>query len=232
MGLGEGGEYVIPEYVKSIAADLTVFIVEYPKSARHYLKSIGYKNSFDEVKMITINKHSDINDIQSSLMSALNGTDIGLLSDAGCPSIADPGAWVVDMAHEQQIDVVPLVGPSSILLALMGSGMNGQNFAFMGYLPIKEGERKKVIKEAEQKSLQQTQIFIETPYRNDGLLKDLIQNCNKQTKLCIATNLTLPNEYIQTKTIEDWRKTSISLKNKPCVFLLGKTLEKVSGKYK
>lgn len=213
---------VLPQQVRDIAATLKVFVAENPKTARQYLKQVGLTTPLQELEIYTLDKHTKVEELTRFLQPALAGKDVGLVSEAGCPAVADPGAQLVRMAHAQGIQVVPLVGPSSILLALMGSGMNGQAFAFHGYLPIQKTERCKRIVELEKESAQknQTQIFIEAPYRNQPLLEDLVQNCEPGTELCIATDLTLASESISTRTIGEWRRKLPDINKQPTIFLL------------
>ena len=213
---------IIPEYNSKIINRLDEFIVENIRTARRFLKKTGFKKSFDNITFHILDKHSDQTEILSYLNSIDKGKDIGLLSEAGTPCIADPGAEIVRMAHQKNIRVIPLVGPSSIFLALMASGFNGQNFVFHGYLPVKKylkiNKIKTLEKDAQQKN--QTQIFIETPYRNKQLLDSIIETCNKETLLCIACDITLKNEFITTKTIAEWSKNLPEIHKRPTVFLL------------
>lgn len=213
---------VIPEQVRHIAASLTVFVAENPKTARQYLKQLGLAAPLQEIGIFTLDKHTPPELLEQFLQPALAGKDLGLVSEAGCPAVADPGAQLVRLAHRKGIRVVPLVGPSSILLALMASGMNGQAFAFHGYLPIPKTDRCKRIAELEKESAarNQTQIFIEAPYRNQPLLEDILQTCAPGTELCIATDLTLDSERIETRTVAEWRKGLPDLNKKPTIFLL------------
>ncbi len=213
---------IIPEYNSKIINQLDEFIVENIRTARRFLKKTGFEKSFDNITFHILNKHSDQTEILSYLNSLDKGKDIGLLSEAGTPCIADPGAEIVRMAHQKNIRIIPLVGPSSIFLALMASGFNGQNFVFHGYLPIKKYLKTNKIKtlEKDAKQKDQTQIFIETPYRNKQLLDSIIETCNKETLLCIACNITLENEFIITKTIAEWSKTPPDIDKRPTVFLL------------
>ncbi|HUW49830.1 MAG TPA: SAM-dependent methyltransferase [Sulfuricella sp.] len=213
---------VIPEQVQKIAAGLTVFVAENPKTARQYLKQLELATPLQEIEMFTLDKHTKPEQLAQFLQPALAGKDIGLVSEAGCPAVADPGALLVRLAHERGVRVVPLVGPSSILLALMASGMNGQAFAFHGYLPIQKVERGKKIAGLEKESMfrDQTQIFIETPYRNQSLLEDIIQACEPDTELCIATDITLVSERIETRNIAEWRRKLPDINKKPTIFLL------------
>ena len=221
--LGHGTEAVIPQSSREVIHKLTEFIVEQEKSARHFLKAVAYPLSLDELILHPLNKHTLPEDIMSYLDSAASGGDVGLLSDAGAPAVADPGAEIVKLAHHKNIKVVPLAGPSSILLALMSSGFNGQNFSFIGYLPIQQEERIKAIKQIEQNAYRShtTQIFMETPFRNQNLLKDIVFNCKSDTSLCIACDLTLPSEFVQTKTVSEWKGKLPDLHKRPAIFLIG-----------
>ncbi len=202
---------------------LQVFIVENLRSARRFLKQAGYKHSFDEVEFHLLNKHTGKDELTTFLHPAGSGKSIGLLSEAGCPCIADPGQLIVMQAHEMGIRVKPLVGPSSIMLALMASGMNGQAFQFHGYLPIQKPQRVHQIKELEKLSQQTgaTQIFMETPFRNMQLLENIIKSCRRDTQLCIAADLTTSNEYIRTQSIRGWARQALpGLHKRPAIFLL------------
>ena len=213
---------VLPSFVMNLISTLDEFIVEDERTARRFLKSIGYTKPLDSLVLHSLNKHTDNFEIQNFIKSLLLGKNVGLLSEAGCPCIADPGAVIVKLAHENNIKVKPLVGPSSILLALIASGFNGQNFSFHGYLPIEKNQRVKKIKELEFKIKQtdQTQIFIETPFRNMQLLNDIISSCNSSTLLCIAADITGVNEFIETKTIAEWKIKLPELNKKTAIFLL------------
>ena len=215
---------VIPQKVYQIINTIDEYIVENEKSARHYLKKIGIKKPLQEIILHPLNQHTPAQDIKAYLNSIDLGKNIGIISEAGCPGVADPGAEVVKFAHEKNINVVPLVGPSSILLSLMASGFNGQHFTFNGYLPKERGDRIKKLKDLEHLAYKkdQTQLFIETPYRNMHLLEDLISSCDKNLKLCIACDVTLPTEFIQTKTIAAWAKGLPDINKRPTIFLLGK----------
>lgn len=213
---------VIPNDVLTKIINLEYFIVENIRTARRYLKKVDRSIDIDELTFFELNKHTSPNDIASFLKPVDEGNDIGIISEAGCPGVADPGADVVKIAHEKQIKVIPLVGPSSILMSLMASGMNGQNFAFVGYLPIKSGERSRVVKDLEARSRreQQTQIFIEAPYRNSQLLSDLLKTCGASTRICIACDITQDNEMIKTKTVAQWQKQLPNIQKRPTIFLL------------
>ncbi len=220
-----GEEFLPTNYnsqIKNIIPNLKFFIVEELKTARRFLKKIYPNINIDETTFYILNEHSEIKEYEDFLNPIENGNDIGLLSEAGCPAIADPGSQVVKIAHSKNISVIPLIGPSSIILALMASGLNGQNFAFLGYLPIKPVERKIKIQQIEKRSKleKQTQIFIEAPYRNISILNDIIGNCNAETLLCIACNITQNDEYIQTKKINEWKNNIPNINKKPTVFLI------------
>ena len=198
------------------------YIVENIRSARRYIKKIVPEKSIEEITFFAYGKHNTFNIQEDFLQNILSGNDIGLISEAGVPAVADPGSKIVEYAHQYNIKVIPLVGASSILLALMSSGMNGQNFAFNGYLPIDKKDQIKKIKYLENicKKTKQTQIFMETPYRNNKLFKTLISVCNKNTKLCIATNITQDNESIITKDIREWKTMKINIDKQPSIFLI------------
>ena len=212
----------IPVAVQKIAATLDHFIAEEPKTARAFLKNVGTLHEIRQIHIDTLNEHSKKEELLPLLAPLMSGKDVGLLSEAGCPGIADPGADLVHLAHQKNIPVRPLVGPSSILLALMASGTTGQQFAFHGYLPIEASARKEAIQKLEKQSYQQkeAEIFIETPYRNQQMLETLISTCRPTTHLTIACNLTLPEEKILSLPIKMWAKTQIDLHKKPCVFVL------------
>ena len=221
--LGENSVETIPEYVIEILHNLEFFIAERAKTARHFIKETNPKKPFSELHFSELNKRTTPEEIQAFLNPILKGKDIGLLSEAGCPGVADPGAVIVEMAHRKQIEVIPLVGPSSILLALMASGMNGQNFAFHGYLSPKKPELARDLKRLEQLSTKhkQTQIIIETPYRNRQLIETALKTLSANTRFCIAADLTLPSQYIRTKKIGEWKKVQLpDLHKKPTIFLI------------
>jgi 16S rRNA (cytidine1402-2'-O)-methyltransferase len=213
---------VIPSDVSAIVKNIKYFIVENIRTARRYLRKMDPQLNIDELQFFELNQHTDGTVITEYLRPILEGYDVGIISEAGCPGIADPGAEVVKLAHTRQIRVIPLVGPSSILLSLMASGMNGQNFAFIGYIPVKPAERVKAIKEIERRSgfEKQTQIFIEAPYRNTQLINDLINTLSDQTRLCIACDITLETEYIKTLTVAQWKKGVPDLNKRPAIFLI------------
>lgn len=213
---------VIPSEVSSIVKGISYFIVENIRTARRYLRKMDPTLNIDDLTFFELNQHTDSQVTEAYLNPILEGFDVGIISEAGCPGIADPGAEVVRQAHIKHIRVIPLVGPSSILLSLMASGMNGQNFAFIGYIPVKPAERVKAIREIEKRSgvEKQTQIFIEAPYRNTQLINDLINTLNDQTRLCIACDITLEMEYIKTQTVSQWKKGVPDLNKRPTIFLI------------
>ncbi len=215
---------VLPLSVKKVVESLDHFIVENQKTARRFIKRITPNKSQPSLVLKSIDKYADALEVAKYLDVCEQGISIGLLSEAGVPAIADPGAEVVKLAHQKNIQVVPLVGPSSILLAMMASGMNGQNFAFNGYLPIDRADRKKVIKQLERLSLDknQSQIFIEAPYRNEKMLVDLKAILTPSTHLSIACDITLPTEYIKTLSIEKWKKEHSDLQKRPTIFIIHK----------
>ena len=212
----------IPVNVGSIAVSIKFFIVEDERNARRYLKLLDKNIDINTLNFYVLNKHTSPEEKSKFLQSIEEGYDMGIISEAGCPAIADPGAEIVRMAHKKGIKVVPLTGPSSIFLALAASGMNGQNFAFNGYLPVKKEDRIKSIKHFENRSRveNQSQIFIETPYRNMALFEDIINSCNSSTRLCIACNITLPDEYIVTKTVKEWKSNKPELNKKQVIFII------------
>lgn len=213
---------VLPIAIKRAIENIDYYIVENEKTARKSIKKISSGKSQPSLHLEVLNKYTEPEAIPRFLNPCLEGHDIGVLSEAGCPGIADPGADVVKIAHEKGIQVVPLVGPSSIFLALMASGMNGQSFAFKGYLPIDALDRKKAIKQMEKISIDQnqSQICIETPYRNDKLLVEMLKTLSNQTLLCVACDITLSTEYIATKTVSDWKKTPVDLHKRPAIFII------------
>jgi len=215
---------VLPISIKRIIENIDYYIVENEKTARRFIKKISSGKSQGSLKISILNKFTKLAEMPNYLNACLEGKNVGLLSEAGCPAIADPGAEIVKIAHQKEIQVVPLVGPSSILLALMSSGMNGQNFAFNGYLPIEKSERKSSLKLLERLSFEkkQTQIFIETPYRNNKMLEDICISLSEQTRVCVACDITLPTEYIRTKTIKAWKHTTVDLHKRPTIFIIQK----------
>ena len=224
-GLGDNAPLeVLPISVKKIIEHIDTYIVENEKAARKFIKTISSGKSQASLNLFSLNKFTDPLEIPSFLEECLAGNSIGLLSDAGCPGVADPGAEVVKIAHQKHIQVIPLVGPSSILLAMMSSGMNGQNFAFNGYLPIDKADRKSKLKQLEKRSYkeQQSQLFIETPYRNNSILEDLSTVLHPETRVCVACDLTLPSEYIKTQTAKDWKFSKMDFHKRPALFIIQK----------
>lgn len=215
-------ETVLPSYNKEIILNLRHYIVEDVRSARRFLKKVDKNIDIDSLEFYPLNKHTTPAEISSYLKPLEKGSSMGVISEAGCPAIADPGADVVGIAQNQNLKVVPLVGPSSIILSVMASGFNGQSFAFHGYLPVESGERVKKLKQLEQRvyNEKQTQLFIETPYRNNKMMEDILLHCRPQTKLCIAANITCENEFIKTKTVKEWKGKLPDLAKIPCIFLL------------
>jgi 16S rRNA (cytidine1402-2'-O)-methyltransferase len=224
IGLGSDDPgALLPPAALGVLSRLTRFIVENPKSARRFLKSAGYPHPLREAGMATLDEHTAAAELPQLIAPLLAGEDCGLMSEAGSPAVADPGADLVRLAHEAGVRVVPLVGPSAILLALMASGLNGQRFEFHGYLPVDAGQRALRLRELEERAARAgaTQIFIETPYRNDAVLQAALDHCRGDTLLCIAVDLTLPTETIATRTVAAWKKNRPSLNRRPAVFLLG-----------
>lgn len=215
---------VLPQTVKRTIELIDHYIVENEKTARKSIKGVLPEKKQSELVLFALNKHTDSREHLSFIQPLLAGKNMGLMSEAGCPGVADPGAVIVKLAHEKGIQVIPLVGPSSILLAMMASGMNGQSFTFNGYLPIDKGEKKSALKNLEKLSFDknQSQIFIETPYRNNKLLEDILQALQPTTHLCIATDITLPTEFIKTLRVSDWKKTKVDLHNRPTIFIIHK----------
>jgi 16S rRNA (cytidine1402-2'-O)-methyltransferase len=217
---------ILPAYNLKVIENIRHFIVEDLKNARRFLSKAAWRGRIEELHFYLLNEHSRLADIQQHLEVAIKGEDIGLLSDAGTPCVADPGADIVEMAHKRGIQVIPLIGPSSILLSLMASGFNGQNFAFLGYLPRERGQREKSIKQLESKIFKenQTQIFIEAPYRNNQMMESLIKSCSNGTKICVARDITLEEELIISKSVQEWKKekTLPELHKRNTIFLLYK----------
>lgn len=214
---------VLPPPVRACAQRLTHFVAENAKSARSFLKSLPSDWPLQQIAIDELNEHTAAIELPRLLAPALAGSDLGLISEAGCPAVADPGAALVALAHQEGIPVIPMVGPSSILLALMGSGLSGQNFAFHGYLPSNAQERDKRLRELERQSRQEqrTQIFIETPYRNRQMLESLFRTCAPGTRVCVATDLTLDSEQIMTRLVGEWRGQPLpEINRRPTVFLL------------
>jgi len=215
---------VLPISVKKVIEQVSHYIVENEKSARRFIKKISPRKSQSTLHLYPLNKYTDAIEKQHYLDVCSDGISVGILSEAGVPAIADPGASIVTLAHQKNIDVVPMVGPSSIILAMMASGLNGQNFAFNGYLPIDKADRKKRIKQLEKWSFDknQSQIFIETPYRNEKLLSDLLQTLSESTLLCVAVDITLPTEFIKTLPITKWKHINENLNKRPAIFIIHK----------
>lgn len=216
---------VLPATIKRSIDFIDYYIVENEKTARKFIKSVHPEKKQPELKLFLLNKHTETKEHLEFIKPLLEGHNVGLMSEAGCPGVADPGAVIVKIAHEKGIQVVPLVGPSSILLAVMASGMNGQSFAFNGYLPIDKSEKKQAIKGLEKLSFDknQSQLFIETPYRNNKLLEDILQTLQSNTNLCIACDITLPTEYIKTMSVSLWKKQQVDLHNRPTIFIIHKS---------
>ncbi|MFD2726412.1 SAM-dependent methyltransferase [Hyunsoonleella rubra] len=216
---------VLPISVKKVIEDTRFYIVENEKSARRFIKKISPKKQQSLLELFLLNKFTQPIELPEFLEPCNRGIDVGLLSEAGCPAVADPGAEIVKLAHEKDIRVVPLVGPSSILMAMMSSGLNGQSFAFNGYLPIDKNERKKELKRLERLSFEknQSQIFIETPYRNNNLREDIIKTVSAETKICVACDLTLPTEFIKTLPASQWAKKKVDLHKRPTIFIIHKS---------
>ena len=215
---------VLPISVKKIIEKVDDYIVENEKTARRFIKKISSNKPQSALNIHILNKYTQEGELPSFLKACSEGRPVGLLSEAGCPGIADPGADIVKTAHEKDIRVIPLVGPSSILLALMSSGMNGQSFTFNGYLPIDKSERRSTLKKLERLSFDknQSQIFIETPYRNNKMLEDLCSSLGGNTRVCVACDITLPSEYIKTKTITEWKRETVDLHKRPAIFIIQK----------
>lgn len=221
--LGENDpEEVIPVPVLKSLTGFRTFVVEEIRTARRYLSRAGLKGRIGELEFHELNEHTDQNTIEGYLKLFEDGNDVALISEAGLPAVADPGAQLVALAHRHGIEVIPTVGPSSLMLALMASGLNGQSFAFCGYIPAKTDERKARLKALEKVSgqLRQTQIIIETPYRNDSLFSDMISICSPSTRICVAANITMPDAFIKTKTAGEWKKQGLVIGKRPCVFLI------------
>ena len=218
---GTADDVILPQ-VKEIVKNTDHFLVENIRTARRFISILKTGKVIENIHFEVLDKKTDDTKIKDLLKPALSGKDMGIMSEAGCPGIADPGSKAVLLAHRLGIPVIPLVGPSSIFLALMASGFNGQKFKFHGYLPIDKGERVKAIKQIEKESQQhnQTQIFMDTPYRNNQLLEDLIKNCSKNTHLCIAKDITGADEFIKTRSIAEWRNTKPELHKIPVIFVL------------
>lgn len=217
-------EQVLPTYNGEVIHSIRHFIVEEVRTARRFLKRVDKEIDIDALTFYPLNKHTSPEAISGYLKPLEQGEAMGVISEAGCPAVADPGADVVAIAQRKGLEVVPLVGPSSIILSVMASGFNGQSFAFNGYLPIEPDERSRKLKMLEQRvySEQQTQLFIETPYRNNKLVEEILRTCKPHTKLCIAANLTCPDAYVHTRTVSEWKGHLPDLSKRPCIFLIYK----------
>ena len=213
---------VIPGPVLDRMLEIRTFVVEEVRTARRFLSRAGLKGHIGELSFHELNEHTQPKEVEALASLFENGQDVGLITEAGLPAVADPGALLVALCHRRGIEVVPFTGPSSLMLALMASGLDGQSFAFCGYLPAKTDERRSAIRTVEKRSsqLHQTQLFIETPYRNDSLMADLLASCREDTRLCIAADLTLPTATIRTRTVREWKKAPLEIGKRPCVFLL------------
>lgn len=213
---------VIPAPVLDILQHIGTYVVEEVKTARRYLSRAGLKGHIGELEFHELNEHTTQQEVEAMASLFDGGRNIGLITEAGLPAVADPGSALVALCHRKGIEVVPFVGPSSLMLALMSSGLNGQSFAFCGYLPAKTDERRSAIRSIEKRSSieRQTQIFIETPYRNDAMMADLLQNCSGSTRICIAADITLDTAYIKTMTVSEWKKAGITIGKRPCVFVM------------
>ncbi len=220
--LGENDpKEVIPASVLEHIQSLHHVVAEEIRTVRRYLSKAGLKGKIDALTFYELNEHTPVEAVEALLKPLLAGEDVAVISEAGLPAVADPGADLVRLAQDHDIEVIPMVGPSSLMLALMGSGLNGQRFAFQGYLPAKKEDRRKALLDLEKESLKrrQTQIFIETPYRNDALFEDLLSCLHPKTRLCLAADLTLPQAYLKTRTVAAWKKEKPVLGKRPCVFL-------------
>ena len=215
-------DVVIPAPTLDLLQRIGCYVVEEVRTARRYLSRAGLKGHIQELEFHELNEHTSAADVERLVALFEDGRDVGLISEAGLPAVADPGAALVALCHRHGIEVVPQVGPSSLMMALMASGLNGQSFTFCGYLPAKTEERRSAIKSIEKtsQSKRQTQIFIETPYRNDAMFYDLLQSCRPSTRICIAADITMPDEYIRTKTVAEWKRENPIIGKRPCVFLM------------
>lgn len=219
--LGDGApEEVLPQSVFSILPQIKRFVVEEVRTARRFLSAAGLKGHIQDLEFHTLNEHTSPAEVEAMLPLFDDGSPVGLISEAGLPAVADPGARLVALCHRHGIEVVPFVGPSSLMMALMSSGLDGQSFAFNGYIPAKADERKAALKALEKRSFHQTQILIETPYRNDSLLQDMLSTLSPSTRLCIAANITCPDQFIRTLKVAEWKKLQgFTIGKRPCVFL-------------
>ena len=213
---------VLPAPVFEAIKQIRTYVVENTRSARRFLSAAGLKGHIEELEFFELNEHTHPQEVEKMAVLFKDGNNVGLISEAGLPAVADPGALLVALCHRKNIEVVPFVGPSSLMLSLMASGLNGQSFAFNGYLPAKADERKSALKAVEKRSIsaRQTQIFIETPYRNDAMLADILSVCNGNTRLCIAVNITMPDVMIKTMTVAEWKQAHLTIGKRPCVFLI------------
>lgn len=213
---------VIPGPTLELLQHISTYVVEEVRTARRYLSAAGLKGHIGELEFHELNEHTSQEEVEGYAKLFEDGRDVGLITEAGLPAVADPGSALVALCHKKGIEVVPHVGPSSLMLALMASGLNGQSFTFNGYLPAKTDERRNAIKDIEKTSRihRQTQLFIETPYRNDSMMADLLQVCQPSTRICIAANITMPDAFIKTKTVSEWRKENLTIGKRPCVFLM------------
>ena len=221
--LGEGDPArVLPASVLEIIPTLSCFVVEELRTARRFLSAAGLKGKIDTLEFHELNEHTDPRQVEPLASLFDNGRNVGLLSEAGLPAVADPGALLVTLCHRHNIEVVPLVGPSSLMMALMASGLNGQSFAFLGYIPAKTEERRAALRNLEKRSAsaRQTQILIETPYRNDSLLSDMLSCLSGNTRVCVAANLTCEDQFICTRTVAQWKAHPVTIGKRPCVFLI------------
>ena len=221
LGDNEPSE-VIPQPVLESLKRFRTFVVEEVRTARRYLSKAGLKGHIGELQFHELNEHTDAATVEGYLRLFDGGNDVALISEAGLPAVADPGAQLVALAHRHGIEVVPAVGPSSLMLPLMASGLNGQSFAFCGYIPAKTDERRSRLKTLEKVSaqLRQTQILIETPYRNDSLFADILSVCSPSVRVCVAVNITMPDAYIRTRKVSEWKKEGLVIGKRPCVFLI------------
>lgn len=221
--LGEGNPaQVLPASVLEVIPTLTCFVVEELRTARRFLSAAGLKGKIDTLEFHELNEHTDPRQVEGFAQLFADGRNVGLLSEAGLPAVADPGALLVALCHRHGIEVVPLVGPSSLMMALMASGLNGQSFAFVGYIPAKTEERRTALRNLEKRSASahQTQILIETPYRNDSLLADMLSCLSGNTRVCVAANLTCPDQFICTCTVAQWKQHPVTIGKRPCVFVI------------
>ena len=213
---------VIPAGVLSMLPSISTYVVEAVRTARRYLSAAGLKGHVQDLEFHELNEHTTPEEVEALMKLFDDGRDVGLITEAGLPAVADPGAQLVRLCHRHGVEVVPMSGPSSLMLALMASGLNGQSFAFLGYLPAKTEERRQALRSIEKHSSTaiQTKIFIETPYRNDSLLADILSVCRADTEVCIAANITMPDAFIRTKTAGEWKKSVPTIGKRPCVFLI------------